>query len=226
MTTTKPLCVIPARKGSKRLPKKNLLTYRGKPLVQIAVEKAIESEIFESVILNTDDLEIIQLFHNNSDLDISIRPDFLTGDQVRADEVIRWEITSRALGADVIICCILPTTPSLDMDQISLALQYIPKNSPIFGVTKSREHVYRTFTLGTEKSLKPLFPKELSLQSQDYPETYSDAGSFYLAAAHVWLDNFSITASKDSRGWVLDANKNIDINNIDDWNLFKALNPE
>jgi len=100
----KPICIIPARKGSKRLPRKNLLLYRNKPLVKIAVENAINSDLFESVILNSDDEDIIKLFKDQGNLEISNRPNSLTSDDVRADEVIRWEITNRHLSADTIVC--------------------------------------------------------------------------------------------------------------------------
>lgn len=220
------MCIIPARKGSKRLPRKNLLLYRNKPLVQIAVENALNSDLFESVILNSDDVDIIKLFKDQSKVQISIRPDTLTADDVRADEVIRWEITNRYLPPDTIVCCLLPTTPGLNIKEVGSALEFLPTNGPIFGVTKSRDSVFRSFHLDSEKNLLPLFPEKLNLQSQDYQDTFVDAGAFYLARAQVWLNNYSITASIFSKGWILDPNANIDINYLSDWELFKALNPE
>lgn len=222
----KPICIIPARKGSKRLPKKNLLVYRNRPLVQIAVENALKSELFQSVVLNTDDEDIITLFKDQDNLEISIRPDSLTLDDVRADEVIRWEIKKHSLSADAIVCCLLPTTPGLRIEDIALALEFLPENAPIFGVTKSRDSVFRSFHLDSGKNLKALFPEQLNLQSQEYQDTFVDAGAFYIARAQIWLSNYSITASTFSKGWVLDPNANIDINYLSDWELFKALNPE
>jgi N-acylneuraminate cytidylyltransferase len=222
----KPICIIPARKGSKRLPRKNLLLYRNKPLVKIAVENPINSDLFESVILNSDDEDIIKLFKDQSNLEISTRPNSLTLDDVRADEVIRWEITNRHLSADTIVCCLLPTTPGLNIKEVAFALEFLPSNAPIFGVTKSRDSVFRAFHVDSGKNLKPLFPEKLNLQSQDYQDTFVDAGAFYLARAQVWLNNYSITASVFSKGWILDPNANIDINYLSDWELFKALNPE
>jgi pseudaminic acid cytidylyltransferase len=226
MNKSKPICIIPARGGSKRIPKKNLLVYRNKSLLQIAIEKALGSNLFESVIVNTDDSDVIQDLKTIDGVIVSTRPKNLGGDNVRADEVIRWEISKRKIDFDTIVCCLFATTPGLEIEQIEQALDHLPLNSAIFGVTKSSESIYRTFLLDSKNTLTPVFKEKLESQSQDYPDTYLDAGAFYIARATTWESNYSITQTNFSKGWILDRNLNIDINSWDDWNLFKLLNPE
>lgn len=222
----KPVCIIPARGGSKRIPKKNLLVYRNKSLIQIAVEKALGSNLFQSVIVNTDDSEVIQELKTFGGVIVSTRPKKLGGDKVRADEVIRWEISKQKIDFDTIVCCLFATTPGLEIEQIEQALDHLPLNSAIFGVVKSSESIYRTFLLNSENTLTPVFKEALDSQSQDYPDTYLDAGAFYIARAKTWERNYSITKTDFSKGWILDRRLNIDINSLEDWSLFKLLNPE
>jgi CMP-N-acetylneuraminic acid synthetase len=88
----------------------------------------------------------------------------------------------------------------------------------LFGVIPSSETPFRSFKLNSDDSgLEALFPKMLNLQSQDYPVTVVDAGQFYFAQAGVWIQNFSITACPEAKGFLLDPRLAIDINYPGDW---------
>jgi len=211
------ICVIPARGNSKRLPGKNLLKFQGKPLVQIAVETAISSGCFSKVIVSSEDSRIISLVRDIPNSIASVRPVELSGDDIRADEIIRWEIEKNASSHEEVYCCLLPTTPLLTPIVLAQAFRMYA-SGVLFGVIPSSETPFRSFKLNSDDSgLEALFPKMLNLQSQDYPVTVVDAGQFYFAQAGVWIQNFSITACPEAKGFLLDPRLAIDINYPGDW---------
>jgi CMP-N-acetylneuraminic acid synthetase len=211
------ICIIPARGNSKRLPGKNLLNFRGKPLVQIAAETAVSSGCFRKVIVSSEDSNILSATKEIPGVTNSERPFILSGDNTRADEVIRWEIVRNSLAPESLVCCLLPTTPLLAPDLLlDAANKYT--GGVLFGVIPTSETPYRSFRLESDGStMNALFPEMLNLQSQDYPQTVVDAGQFYFANANTWNQNFSITACTEAKGYLLDPKLAIDLNYPEDW---------
>ena len=219
-------CIIPARGGSKRLPNKNLLEFQGETLVSRATRLADSCGIFDQIILSSDSQEILDAVDNSLKVQKILRnPKFAT-DEVRAEEVIRNLISSLKISSEDIICCLLPTTPLLSVDDLQKAYSklLLCGLGVIFGVTRSVETPFRTFLMNENHILNPLFKSELDHQSHTYPDTYTDAGQFYFATASIWLDNYSITNSDSSTGFLLDSNKCIDINTPEDWKRFLINN--
>ena len=220
------ICVIPARGGSKRLPRKNLLKYRGIPLVEIACRTALEAQIFDEVIVSTEDSEIRAVIESVHGAQIHARPSYLATDETRADEVVRSVIEIRGLIDESVVCCLLPTTPKISyLDLQSAYNQFLGVDSlsPLFGVISSAQTPFRSFLVSDEYLLTPLFPDKLLQQSQEYPPCVNDAGQFYFATAKGWLENYSITASPNARGYLLQRLDVVDINTPDDWQLFLSL---
>lgn len=225
-----PICIIPARGGSKRIPRKNLLVYKGKPLVEWAVKRAAEAEIFKAIYLSSDSHEILNSVGHYRELIKLERDPILAEDNVRADDVVRDLVNQLKISSDNVLCCLLPTTPLLSSSDLSDAFKIMKTSMAtvdvVFGITKSRETPFRTFTLSNEQMLSALFPEKLLEQSNEYPETYTDAGHFYFAKARTWKKYYSITAARVSKGYILDNSKCIDINSIQDWERFLRENPE
>lgn len=211
------ICIIPARGNSKRLPGKNLLDYFGKPLVQIAAETAVSAGCFSRVIVSSEDSKILAATEGIEGVINSLRPAALSGDDIRADDVVRWEISRNSGGPQTLFCCLLPTTPLLTPTILAeAAAQY--KSGALFGVIPTSETPFRSFQLDQDgTTMNALFPEMLNRQSQDYPQTVVDAGQFYFASADIWNQNFSITACTDAKGFVLDPKLAIDINYPEDW---------
>lgn len=211
------ICIIPARGNSKRLPGKNLLNFRGKPLVQIAAEKAVSAGCFDKVIVTSEANEILEIARGIPGVIASIRPGKLSEDDVRADDVIRWELSKNSENFDTVVCCLLPTTPLLSPETLlAAARQYT--EGVLFGVIPTSESPFRSFELEQDGvTLRALFPEMLNLQSQSYAKTVVDAGQFYFARANIWQQNFSITACREAKGYVLDPKSAIDINYPQDW---------
>jgi CMP-N-acetylneuraminic acid synthetase len=217
------VCVVPARGGSKRLARKNLLLFRGKPMVQIALETAIATDFFNKVVLSSEDPEILDVGYNLSSVEVLERDPKLSGDEIRADEVVRKVAESLKLEDSDLICCLLPTTPLLTAEVLRGALECYTGRGVIFGVTKSLQTPFRSFTMDSTRKLTSLFAEMLNEQSNHYPETFNDAGQFYIASKRVWDLNFSITASPDVYGYELELDKSIDINSPEDWEFLKRL---
>ena len=219
------ICIVAARGGSKRLPKKNLLLFRGKPMVQIALETAIASGFFNKVVLSSEDPEILEVGHNLNSVEVLKRDSDLSGDDVRADDVIREVAKILKLRDSDLVCCLSPTTPLLTAEVFRDALASYPGNGVTFGVTKSLQTPFRSFMMESNGKLSSLFPSKLKEQSNDYPDTFNDAGQFYIATKNVWDSNMSITATPGAIGFELSYDLSIDVNTQIDWEMLQRLHP-
>lgn len=185
--------------------------------MQIAAETAVSANCFSRVIVSSEDPHILSATEGLSGVTNSKRPEVLSGDDIRADEVIRWEIAQNALDSDTLVCCLLPTTPLLAPNLLTEAANKYTEGV-LFGVIPTSETPYRSFRLESDGStINPLFPEMLKLQSQDYPQSVVDAGQFYFANANTWNQNFSITACANTKGFLLDPRLAIDLNYPEDW---------
>ena len=219
------ICVVPARGGSKRLPRKNLLLFQGKPMVQIALETALGTNFFDKVILSSEDSEILEVGKRVKNAEVLNRPQNLAEDSVRADEVVRLIGNELSLDDLDLVCCLLPTSPLLTSSILKQALDAYDGNAALFGVCKSVQTPFRSFTMGAEGSLTSIFPEMLLRQSNDYPSTFNDAGQFYIATKKVWDSNISITATPGAIGFELSYELAIDINTQIDWEMLQRLHP-
>ena len=216
------ICIIPARGGSKRLPRKNLLEFDGVPLVKLAIQTAVGAGCFDQVILSSEDSEILQIGASVPMASVSQRPLELSKDEVRADEVIRWEINRLSLEPTDSVCCLLPTTPLLTSEVLLRAYNQFGGKGILFGVAETTETPFRSFEFDSSSgALDSLFPEMLNKQSHDYPKTVVDAGQFYFAPAISWAENFSITAAVGCTGFLLDSDLAVDINYPADWDRLK-----
>lgn len=211
------ICVIPARGNSKRIPGKNLLSFNGKPLVRLAAELAVASKGFDKVIVSSEDPVIFSALKDVEGIILSPRPEDLSEDHIRADEIVRWEISKLPDDPDRVICCLFPTTPLLTAE-VLLKAENLYSDGVLFGVVPNSESPYRSFRIASEDfKLCALFPEMLNGQSQDYPLTVVDAGQFYFAKTKIWQEYESITAYPQVQGFLLDPELAIDINNPKDW---------
>jgi len=192
-------------------------------MVQIALETAIDSGFFDKVVLSSEDPEILDVGYKMDSVEVLKRDSILSEDAVRADDVIRNVAKCLGLNDSDLVCCLLPTTPLLTVEVFRDALNSYIGNGVTFGVTKSLQTPYRSFNMDLDGKLTSLFPKKLNEQSNDYPETFNDAGQFYIATKKIWDSNFSITASPEVYGYQLGIEKSIDVNTPKDWALLKRL---
>jgi len=187
------VAVIPARGGSKRIPKKNIRHFCGKPIIAWPIAIAKKSGLFEHILVSTDDKEIAEVAsHYGAEVPFE-RPDLLSDDYVGTTQVVshsaRWMIAND--WKVEAICCIYATSPLLDPIDLSEAYNLLKtdKWDFVFGAT---EYVYpfqRSFKLQEDGSLKMFFPEYYHSRSQDLDLGYHDAGQFYWSSTDVWLEN-------------------------------------
>lgn len=214
------------------MPGKNLIVYKNRTLVNHAITNALNSNIFDFVILSSENTQILaegNFFLSDQRFISLSRPGQLSEDDVRADEVVRYVIKQKSISSKSIVCCLLPTTPSITPEILNEAfiefnLKGLTVGGTLFGVTESIQTPFRNFEMTNERELLALFPKYLHLQSNDYPRTFTDAGQFYFANVETWEKNYSITATYPSFGFTLNQKIFIDINTQEDWDRYVKEN--
>lgn len=219
----KNIAIIPARGGSKRIPNKNIKMFCGKPIIAYAIETALQSGVFDSVIVSTDDQEIATIAKQYGAEVPFMRPDYLADDHTGTTDVIEHVIEQwKKMGNEIdLVCCIYPTAPFLQKEYLIEAIDALKnqKNkTSAFTVCKFNYPIQRSFTIESPNNdVTPIDASALPKRSQDLPSVYHDAGQFYLATAENFLNkNFNVF-SNSSIPIILPHYLVQDIDEPDDW---------
>jgi pseudaminic acid cytidylyltransferase len=220
------IAVIPARGGSKRIPRKNLKSFCGKPMLNYAIEAAISSELFDRVIVSTDDDEITALA-KESGAEVPFRRSAkLSNDHAGTLPVIQDAIQRLEEDGSSIemVSCIYPTVPLLSGKTLRRAGRDFLSNSGGFliAATAFDYPVQRGFFFSEDTGLQMLFPEEYQTRSQDLKPVFHDAGQFYFAANNTWI-NSSRMYTENSRLFLLPKDKVCDIDTMEDWEWAELL---
>ena len=214
------IAVIPARGGSKRIPRKNLKEFDGKPVISYAIKAAFESQVFSEVIVSTDDEEIAEYSISQGAKIPWLRSkelsnDFATTSQVMHDAVMKLDSENL-----VNVCCIYPATPLLRPKYISEGLSVLKSGdwNYVFSAVKNDSNPQRFFTLNSSNSVNLLFPKFESTRTQDLQNTFKDAGQFYWGKKSAWVREDPIF---NNRSTIIQIARDfaIDIDTKEDWEL-------
>lgn len=216
------LCIIPARGGSKRIPRKNIKDFLGKPIISYSIEASIKSGLFEEVMVSTDDAEIAdiaQMFgasvpfmrsSNNAN-------DFATTVDVIREVIENYENQQKYFTN---ACCIYPTAPLIDVKKLIQGYEKltIEKRDSIFPVVSFPYPVWRGFRVLKDGRINMVWPEFLNSRSQDLDEVYHDAGQWY------WFNVGSLKSklkifSENSASIILSALEVQDIDNLSDWKI-------
>lgn len=225
------LCVIPARGGSKRIHKKNIKQFCGKPLIVWSIEKAIESGCFDRIIVSTDDIEIANIAKNNGAEAPFIRPKELSDDYKSTNEVISHAIKFQIKNfkRPSLVCCVYPTAPFVQTKDLKHGLEILKNNKVdyVFSVTTFAYPIQRSFRMTKDQKIEMFWPEYLYSRSQDLEEAWHDAGQFYWGIADSWLENKPII-SKNAKVIHLPRYRVQDIDTYEDWEraewMFKVIN--
>ena len=187
------VAVIPARGGSKRIPRKNIRSFAGKPMIAYSIGVAQESNLFDRIIVSTDDKEIEEIAKVHGAEVPFLRPAVLSNDYAGTTEVIahatqwmldqQWPVKA--------ICCIYATAPFLCADDLKRGLEAL-ESGPwdfAFTVTEFDAPIFRSFRRHPEGGIEMFFPDQFSIRSQDLPEALHDAGQFYWGRPASWLEH-------------------------------------
>lgn len=177
------IAVIPARGGSKRIPRKNIRPFLGKPIIAYPIAAARASGLFEHVIVSTDDEEIAEVARQHGAETPFLRPAEISGDRTATAPVvahaIRWFEESG--GTIDYACAIYATAPFVDAAILRHGFDIIREAGTdyAFSVTSFPAPIMRAFRIGANGRLEAYFPKDLEKHSQDFADAYHDAGQFY-----------------------------------------------
>lgn len=226
------IAVIPARGGSKRIPRKNIKIFSGKPMIAYAIEASLASGIFDHVVVSTDDHEIKVIAEQFGAQVPFERPAELADDHTPTVPVIEHAIKAcELLGWDIhAVCCVYPAVPFIKDDDLHAALKLLEKSGAAytFPVTEFSSTIQRALKRNENGTLNPFFPEYELTRSQDLVPAYHDAGQFYWGWRESWFNNSRIHSS--GVGLIIPNWRVVDIDTNDDWiraemqyNVIKAL---
>lgn len=211
------VCIIPARGGSKRIPKKNIRLFRGKPLIAWSIEKAIKSKCFSKVIVSTDDKEISNLAKLYGAKVPSLRPKELSDDLTGTLDVIKFVINN--LNEEInYVCCLYATAPLFlvnDLIKSYEQLKLFNDDSLLFTATNYDYPIQRAFIIDNSKKANMIEKDFLFTRSQDLEKTFHDAGQFYWGKKDSWL--VAKNMIDNNKAYFLPRWRVQDIDDEEDW---------
>lgn len=224
------IAIIPARSGSKRIPRKNIKPFCGKPMIAYAITAAKESGLFEHIVVSTDDEEIAQIARAWGAETPFVRPTELANDYTATVPVIAHGIeVCRNLGWTFDqVCCIYPGVPFIQIDDLRGALARLTSSESdyCFPVTEYPSAIQRALKLLSNGKMQPFYPEFETTRTQDLEPAYYDAGQFYWGKAEAWLTNSKIHSN--GLGYVIPNWRVVDIDTPDDWQraelIYRAIN--
>ena len=228
------IAIIPARGGSKRIPRKNIKDFCGQPMLAYPIKAALQSGVIDKVVVSTDDDEIAAVArHYGAEVPFLRRAE-LADDYSDTSAVIRDAITQlQALGWPLNYCaCLYATTPLLTASVIHNSLQQLEKNRADYVFTAARFSfpIQRALVMTDSGGVTPFDPSSITKRSQDLTPAYHDAGQLYWAKASTWLDSSKAIFGANSHMQVLPDHLVQDIDTPEDWQraelLYKMLQQE
>ena len=223
------LAVIPARGGSKRIPRKNIKPFCDKPMIGYAIEAAINSELFENVIVSTDDEEIKEIAVQFGAKVPFMRPAELSDDFAPTVPVIAHAIQHcDSLGFSIDeVCCIYPSVPFISISDLKIALDRLRVGDVefVFPVAQYPSPIQRALMKNADATIQPFFRENVSKRTQDLEPSYFDVGQFYWGKGKSWQAELNLhlhSAAIEIPEW-----RAIDIDTLADWDraeiLFSAI---
>lgn len=220
------IAIIPARGGSKRIPRKNIKPFHGKPMICWSIEAALASDCFDQVVVSTDDAEIAAVAESAGAVVPFIRQaaladDYATTTAVIVDAIRRLELAGKSAEH---YCCIYATAPFLSAQAIIDAHRHIRSGDIdfVFSATSYAFPIQRAFKLGLQGGVQMFYPEHRSTRSQDLDEAYHDAGQFYWGSKAAWLEQRTIFGEA-SEAFVLPRHQVLDIDTPEDWQYAELM---
>ena len=188
---TENICFIPARGGSKRLKGKNLALFKGKSLIENAIIQAQESNLFNSIILSSDDTDSLSI-GKKLGIELHHRVQNLSTDKVKIIEVLQNVIVNRPINEDAVVCLLLTTCPLRSVLDIQNAFKMFIEaggNDPVVSVKRNETPIQLSWKMADDR-LAPVFPDEYSrtTRKQDHFDTFSYNDAIIIDSARNFLD--------------------------------------
>ena len=224
------VAIIPARGGSKRIPGKNIKPFAGKPIIGYSIEAALQSRLFDRVIVSTDDKEIASVAESFGAEVPFLRPAELADDFAGTNAVVKQSLEwlrDHDDPADY-ACCLYATAPFVQVKYLREGYERLVESGKAyaFSVTSFPFPVQRAIRINEAGTVEAIYPEMIAQRSQDLEDAYHDAGQFYWGRADAFLRDV-VTFSPESVPVVLPRHLVQDIDTPEDWQraelMFAAL---
>lgn len=231
---TKSIAFIHARGGSKRIPRKNIKRFHGKPLIAYPIETALNSGVFDKVIVSTDDQEIADIAVQYGATVPQLRPDHLANDTATTDEVFIHDIqTELKKDSFDYACCIYGTSAFLKSCYLREAHEILQDNSEacsVISVTEYDFSIYRALVKDENNYLQMREPEYRLTRSQDLQNAYHDAAQFYFVPVESYLKEGRVYPKTGMMCVEIPHSEVVDIDTPDDWRraeiIYQSLHGE
>lgn len=215
----KSIAIITARGGSKRIPRKNIKEFLGKPIIAYTIEAAIASNMFDQVMVSTDDDEIAEIAKKYGAMVPFMRSEKTSNDFATTADVLNEVIDEyKKLGENFeYMCCLYPTAPFVTPDAIGQAMKILEDNGAdtVLPVVKFSFPPQRGVIM-KDGYLTPKYPECMPMRSQDLEPMYHDAGQFYCMKVSSFLEQGKVVMDKTMPYMQDDMNVQ-DIDTPEDW---------
>jgi pseudaminic acid cytidylyltransferase len=214
------ICIIPARGGSKRIPRKNVKLFAGLPMIAYSLRAAREAEVFDRIVVSTDDAEIAAVAREHGGEVPFTRPAELANDFAGTDGVIchtlEW-FASQGMPVEE-FCCIYATAPFLCAADIRRGREQLRERraATAFSVTSFPYTIFRALKIREDGRAEMFWPENFPKRSQDLPEAYHDAGQFYWGNTARYLQERRLFSS-NSVPVIIPRHRVQDIDTLEDW---------
>jgi len=224
MSANKPICIIPARGGSKRLPKKNIVRVGGKPVIGWTIEQAHSAGIFERIIVSTDDKAISDVAADYPFVEIWNRAEELASDFATVDHVcldILSQLKNKTGVLPEFFCCLYATAILRSVDDILLGYNKMQEGNceTAMTVTEYEQYPHQALRFDDGK-VSVQWPDLLSTPRQQRPHFVVDAGSVYWLKTKAFIQNENFY-SNDIEGYIVPRSRAIDLDTEEDLKLLK-----
>lgn len=213
------IAIITARGGSKRIPRKNIKMFCGKPIITYSIEAALQSGAFDRVMVSTDDPEIAQVALEAGAEVPFMRSAENSNDYAATADVLLEVLNSYAeVGVDVDqFCCIYPTAPFVTAEKLSEGMKHLAENDvdTVLPVVQYSFPPQRSFSI-VEDRIKMNMPNKFLCRSQDLPPIYHDCGQFYCAKTEPFK-KYKLLVTPNTMPIIMPETEVQDIDTEDDW---------
>jgi pseudaminic acid cytidylyltransferase len=221
----KRLAIIPARGGSKRIPRKNIKPFLGKPIILRVLEEVTASNLFTEIHVSTEDDEIAELVSNAGYPPRFGRDSSLAGDETPLSEVLKAVVKEYHRSGESFdtIALIFATAVLVDQHVLKKAMETFEMGDTsvqLLSVTKYPTPIEKAMRMGQDNNLDPINSESISLPSNNLPEAWYETGDFVIYNEQTLMDN---SPSSIKRGFGLQSWLSVDIDTQDDWDLAEFL---
>ncbi|AXX96282.1 cytidylyltransferase domain-containing protein [Arcobacter ellisii] len=217
------LAIIPARGGSKRLPRKNILDLCGKPLISYSIEAGLKSKYISKVVVTSDDNEILTISKEYGAVTIN-RPEYLANDTATTFDALEHTINS--LEKYDYIVLLQPTSPLRNEKHIDEAIALLNEKdaNAVISVCETEHSPLWCNTLDEELNMSNFLSKEiLNKRSQDLPKYYRINGAIYICKTEELLKNKGFFLKDKVFAYIMDKKDSVDIDEEIDFIITEKL---